>query len=232
MGTSVRWADEVGTPALPSGSAKASPPTTGWATWVRSGFDKLFALAALLFFLPVIALIALLLLVLEGRPLFFGHERIGKDGRTFRCLKFRTMATDANERLAALLASDAGARAEWEMHQKLDHDPRVTCLGVLLRKSSLDELPQFINVMRGDMALVGPRPIVATEAHHYGNHYPDYLSVKPGITGLWQVNGRSSTTYEERVALDMDYIHNRSFGRDLLILAKTVWVVFTRAGAA
>lgn len=192
----------------------------------------MFALAALLFFLPLFILIGGLMLIGEGRPLFFGHERVGKGGKRFRCLKFRTMALDADKRLAALLAEDPDARAQWETHRKLYDDPRITCLGELLRKSSLDELPQFWNVLRGDMALVGPRPIVEDEARHYGEHYADYLSVKPGLTGIWQVSGRSDVRYADRVALDVDYIRNRSFLGDLGIMAKTVRVVLSRAGAS
>lgn len=192
----------------------------------------MFALAALLFFLPLFILIGGLMLIGEGRPLFFGHERVGKGGKRFRCLKFRTMALDADKRLAALLAEDPDARAQWETHRKLYDDPRITCLGELLRKSSLDELPQFWNVLRGDMALVGPRPIVEDEARHYGEHYADYLSVKPGLTGIWQVSGRSDVRYADRVALDVDYIRNRSFLGDLGIMAKTVRVVLSRTGAS
>lgn len=176
-------------------------------------------------------LIALVLLVTEGGPVFFAHKRVGLNGRAFYCLKFRTMAKDAEARLENLLAQDPAARAQWERNQKLDDDPRITCVGEFLRKSSLDELPQFLNVLMGEMAIVGPRPIVDAEAHHYGDHFADYLSVKPGVTGLWQVNGRSNTTYEERVAMDVDYVRNRSFPRDLGIIAKTVKVVALGKGA-
>jgi len=210
---------------------RAVAPVKKRESWVHIGFDKCFALTALVFFLPLFVVVGLLLLIREGRPLFFGHERVGKGGRRFRCYKFRTMVPDARERLAALLESDPAAKAEWDANQKLENDPRVTCLGLFLRKSSLDELPQFWNVLRGDMAVVGPRPIVQDEAAHYGEHFAEFLSVRPGITGLWQVSGRSSTSYDERVALDLDYIRNRSLRRDLAIIAKTVKVVLTRNGA-
>lgn len=203
----------------------------GFRERVRGLIDKLLAVFAVVFFSPFLVLVALAILITDGRPVLFGHQRIGKGGRKFKCLKFRTMRVDAAERLAELLAEDPEARAEWEANQKLEHDPRVTCLGHFLRKSSLDELPQFWNVIRGDMALVGPRPIIESEVHHYGDHYSDYLSVKPGITGLWQVSGRSDTTYDERVAMDLDYIGNRPFRRDLLILFKTVGVVLKGSGA-
>ena len=201
-------------------------------SWLHVTFDKFFALTALLFFTPLFITVGLLLLLREGRPLFFGHERVGKNGRRFLCYKFRTMVPDARERLDELLQSDPAAKAEWEAHHKLDNDPRVTCLGTFMRKSSLDELPQFWNVLRGDMAIVGPRPIEQDEGDLYGDHFDEYKSVRPGITGLWQVSGRSSTSYEERIALDMEYISKRSFWGDLVIIAKTVKVVLTRRGAA
>lgn len=231
MSNSVRLLTKQENSPVRSGSA-GRVLSEGWmAALPRSAFDKGFALAALVFFLPFIVLVVTLLVLTDGWPILFAHERVGRHGRPFKCLKFRTMANNANERLAALLASDPVARAEWEANQKLENDPRVTCIGALLRKSSLDELPQFWNVLRGDMALVGPRPIVANEAHHYGEHYAEYLSVKPGVTGLWQVSGRSDTTYSERVALDVDYIRNRPFKRDLGILLRTVGVVLSRSGA-
>ena len=205
--------------------------TFGIEAFARGMLDRFLAALALIFFAPAMILVALLILVMEGRPIFFCHNRIGQGGRRFGCLKFRSMPVDADRRLAELLASDPEARAEWEASQKLENDPRVTCLGAFLRKSSLDELPQFWNVLRGDMALVGPRPIVESEAHHYGECFADYLSVKPGITGHWQVSGRSATTYRERVALDMDYIRHRPFRRDIAILLKTVKVVVAGSGA-
>lgn len=197
----------------------------------RDAFDRVLAFCALLFFLPFLVIVTIALLVTHRRPVLFEHRRIGKGGQHFACLKFRTMSLDADEQLKRLLESDPIARAEWDAHQKLEDDPRVTCLGRFLRKSSLDELPQLWNVIRGEMALVGPRPIVDDEVHHYGDRFSDYASVKPGITGLWQVSGRSDTTYEERVALDMDYIENQSFLRDLSILLRTVKVVFAGKGA-
>lgn len=186
---------------------------------------------ALLFFAPFIGLIALAILVSEGGPVFFAHKRIGRDGREFNCLKFRTMAVDAEARLAKLLASDREAAAQWKANQKLDDDPRITCIGEFFRKTSLDELPQFWNVLMGDMSIVGPRPIVASETHHYGEFLPDYQSVKPGITGYWQVNGRSLTTYEERVEMDVEYLRSRTFKKDIGIILKTVKVMLLGSGA-
>ena len=198
---------------------------------LRAGFDRGFALAALIFFAPFLLTVCVLLLVREGRPIFFGHTRIGKNGKTFKCLKFRTMAVDADERLAHLLKHDAEARKEWETTQKLENDPRVTCIGLFLRKTSLDELPQFFNVLKGDMAIVGPRPIVAAEVIRYGKHFGAYAPVKPGITGFWQVSGRSDVSYEDRVAMDVDYVNNRPFSRDIRIIVKTVRVVLAGDGA-
>jgi exopolysaccharide production protein ExoY len=194
-------------------------------------FDKLGAAALLLFFAPFFVVIALALRLSEGGPVFFAHERLGLHGRKFRCLKFRTMVPDAEQRLAALLAADPIARREWEGTHKLAEDPRISCLGDILRRTSLDELPQLFNVLRGEMSLVGPRPIVEAERPRYREHIKDYLSVRPGLTGLWQVSGRSNTSYDERVALDVDYVRNRSFLNDLRILLRTVRVVLFRDGA-
>lgn len=194
-------------------------------------FEKAFAALALLFFAPFFVGIAVLIYATEGGPVFFAHKRIGKNGQPFRCLKFRTMALDAEEQLQRLLEKDAQAREQWEANQKLDDDPRITCIGEFFRKTSLDELPQFWNVLKGEMSIVGPRPIVASEMHHYGDSILEYLSVKPGITGEWQVNGRSKTTYEQRVAMDVEYVRGRTFAKDLTIIAKTVKVMIFGDGA-
>jgi len=180
------------------------------------------------------ALLAITLLVWQagGSPIFFGHWRVGRDGRLFRCLKFRTMRVDAEQALARLLATDPAARAEWQRDQKLAHDPRITPIGRILRKTSLDELPQLLNVLRGDMCFVGPRPVTPAELMRYGAVRWHYVSVTPGITGLWQVSGRNRTTYDERVALDKHYVETRSLWGDLRILARTVRVVLTGHGAA
>lgn len=198
---------------------------------VKAIFDRCFAALALLFFAPFLIAISLVIYFGDGRPVLFRHKRVGRGGKVFDCLKFRTMANDADERLKAILETDPEARAEWEANQKLEDDPRITCVGEFFRKTSLDELPQFWNVLRGEMSVVGPRPIVEKEAHHYGEHYQDYLSVRPGVTGLWQVTGRSRTSYAERVALDSDYVRNRSFRMDLWIILKTIKVMLVRDGA-
>jgi exopolysaccharide production protein ExoY len=138
----------------------------------------------------------------DGAAPFFAHRRYGRGGRTFLCYKFRSMAANADARLARLLATNPAARAEWMLDHKLRNDPRVTRLGVFMRKTSLDELPQLFNVLRGDMSFVGPRPIVAAEVARYGKHFRDYCSIRPGITGIWQISGRNDTGYRRRVAMD------------------------------
>lgn len=175
-------------------------------------------------FLPLILLVALAVR-LQGRSLIFGHERIGRNGRRFRCLKFRTMIPDAEKRLQEFLDRDPEARREWDLHHKLDRDPRVTRLGHALRRSSLDELPQLWNVIRGDMSLVGPRPVTAVELQRYGDSAPAYQSVRPGLTGPWQVSGRNNVSYDDRVRMDRSYAQSHSLPMDLLILARTVKAV-------
>ena len=166
----------------------------------------------------------------KGRTIF-AHRRIGRKGKPFPCYKFQTMVPDAQERLEEYLAKNPEARKEWEESFKLTNDPRVTKLGAFLRKTSVDELPQLWNVLRGDMSLVGPRPIVAKEVKFYGENIEEYYMVSPGITGMWQVNGRSDTTYEERVGMDTWYVRNWSVWIDLVYLFKTVKAVFTGKGA-
>jgi Undecaprenyl-phosphate galactose phosphotransferase WbaP len=189
------------------------------------------ALLALVFLAPLMIAVAVAVYAQDGGPVLFAHRRIGRDGRHFFCLKFRSMAIDAERRLADLLASDPQARAEWEKDHKLRDDPRVTRLGAFLRKSSLDELPQLFNVLRGEMSLVGPRPIVDGEISKYGRRFSCYCAVKPGITGLWQVSGRNDTTYRTRVAMDCVYAERRSVWMDVVVLFCTVPAVLTRRGS-
>lgn len=167
----------------------------------------------------------------DGGPVLFGHRRIGARGRTFKCWKFRTMVPDAEAVLARLLASDPEARAEWERDFKLRNDPRITPIGRFLRTTSLDELPQLINVLAGEMSLVGPRPIVRDEVKRYGAAFHDYSRCRPGITGVWQISGRNDVGYGERVQLDRDYARNWSFVNDLRLLLRTPQVVLRRSGA-
>ncbi|WP_325269016.1 sugar transferase [Phenylobacterium sp.] len=191
----------------------------------------LVALVALIFLAPVMIAVAIAVFAQDGGPILFAHRRIGQDGRHFYCLKFRTMTVDAERRLADLLANDPQARAEWEKDHKLRRDPRVTRLGAFLRRSSLDELPQLFNVLRGDMSLVGPRPIVDAEIAKYGRRFRHYCAVKPGITGLWQVSGRSETAYRTRVALDCVYARERNLFLDSYIILATVPAVLSRRGS-
>jgi Undecaprenyl-phosphate galactose phosphotransferase WbaP len=181
-------------------------------------------------FSPLLVVIAVRM-GLEDGPILFRHRRIGQGGRTFECLKFRTMVPNAEQILHDLLERDAEARAEWLRDHKLRCDPRVTRLGRFLRKTSLDELPQIWNVLRGDMSLVGPRPIVKEEMLRYGRYLPAYMATKPGITGLWQVTGRNDTNYRRRVVMDTYYVRKQTLLMDLRILLKTVKVVLWGHGA-
>jgi Undecaprenyl-phosphate galactose phosphotransferase WbaP len=198
---------------------------------IKSAFDYAAAAVLLVFFLPVFVGIGLLIRG-DGGPAIFTHRRIGTGGRRFQCLKFRTMVMNSDSVLQRLLSADPAAAAEWAATQKLRNDPRITPIGHILRKTSLDELPQLINVLRGEMSLVGPRPIVDNEVPRYGDHISYYMEARPGMTGLWQVSGRSETTYEERVRLDVRYVREWSIWQDIAILLKTVLVVIQRRGAA
>lgn len=194
-------------------------------------FDIVFSIGALVFFAPFMAVVALLLLVREGGPVFFVQSRVGRGGQFFPCYKFRSMARDADEQLARLLENDPVAREEWTTSRKLTNDPRISCIGHVLRKTSLDELPQFWNVLRGEMSVVGPRPIMPEEMALYREHLLEYKAVRPGITGLWQVSGRADTTYAERVALDVEYVETRNFWIDVSIVARTITAVLFQRGA-
>ena len=181
---------------------------------------------------PLLVYIAYRIKKEDPGPVFFAHERIGKDGKPFPCYKFRSMVTNSQEMLQKYLAENPAAKEEWEREFKLKNDPRVTPIGKVLRRTSLDELPQIFNVLRGEMSLVGPRPVIQEELDkYYGETAKLYCTVKPGITGLWQVSGRSDTTYDERVALDASYIENRSLWGDIVILWKTIAVVALKKGA-
>ncbi len=201
--------------------------------WWKRPFDIIFSLFAILITLPIMILIAVIIKLTDGGSIFFGHNRVGYKGRLFKVLKFRSMYPDAEERLKKILEEDPKAREEWERTFKLKNDPRVTPIGKILRKTSLDELPQFFNVLKGDMSVVGPRPVVKEELKKY---YKDkakyYLSVKPGVTGYWQVEGRSDVdNYEERINMDVWYVQNQSFFLDIKIILKTIWVMLTGKGA-
>jgi exopolysaccharide production protein ExoY len=200
-----------------------------WEALKRAS-DVLGALLLGVVFAPLMIVIALLLRR-EGAPVIYRHVRIGRDGHLFECLKFRSMVPDADNVLRKLLEENAELKAEWLRDHKLRQDPRITALGRFLRRTSLDEQPQFWNVMRGEMSLVGPRPVVREELLRYGRCIPIYLSAKPGITGLWQVTGRNDTDYRRRVALDVYYVRKQNLLLDLYILLKTTRVVLGGGGA-
>lgn len=183
-------------------------------------FDIAFSLCLLPMILPVVAILALIVSLSGGSP-FFKQMRVGRHGRLFACYKLRSMVVDAETRLSHLLVENEMAAAEWTERQKLGNDPRVTLIGRVLRKTGLDELPQFLNVLRGDMSVVGPRPIVPDELARYGVHAPHYLSVRPGLTGRWQISDRSVTSYDERVQMDVQYQRNITFTGDLWIILRT-----------
>jgi len=193
--------------------------------------DIVVSITALIFFAPLLAVVALAIAILDPGPIFFAHSRIGRGNRMFPCLKFRSMVVDSAARLEQALAADPALRAQWDIDQKLKNDPRITWIGRFLRKSSLDELPQLLNVLRGDMSLVGPRPIVPAEIRHYGRYFRDYCEVRPGITGLWQINGRSDTSYRRRVAFDVTYVRNRSLAGNIAILFKTIPAIILAKGS-
>lgn len=215
------------------GGARASwiPSRSSIKTNLGDIIDISISLAILVFIAPLLFVIALAIYLQDGGPVVFAHRRVGRSGRHFYCLKFRSMAVDAEQRLADLLANDPVAREEWARDHKLKNDPRITKLGHFLRRSSLDELPQLFNVLRGDMSLVGPRPIVDAEVPKYGRRFQCYCAVKPGITGLWQVSGRNDVSYRSRVAMDCAYAKSKSVGFDLWILAATIPAVLLRRGS-
>lgn len=193
--------------------------------------DIVLAAVVLIFIAPLLLVIAAVIRGSDGQSAFFTQDRLGRGGRVFKCLKFRTMVVDADARLAHLLERDPIARAEWAIDHKLRRDPRITAFGRFLRKSSLDELPQLINVLRGEMSLVGPRPIVYGEIVRYKGYYRHYCSVRPGITGLWQVSGRNNVSYRRRVACDVLYARRRSVRVNMRIMAATIPAVALAKGS-
>lgn len=199
--------------------------------WIKTIFDYVLTITGTIAISPILIVIALWIYKDSPGPVIFKHRRIGKNGKEFNCYKFRSMCVDAKEKLEQILANDPEARAEWEKNFKLKNDPRITKSGAFLRKTSLDELPQIFNVLKGEMSLVGPRPIIRDEIVRYGEYIDDYLMVKPGITGMWQVSGRSDTGYKERVQLDSWYVRNWSVWLDVMLLWRTMKAVVLRKGA-
>ena len=181
--------------------------------------------------LPLIVLVAILVKCTSKGKIFYGHKRIGKNGKEITAWKFRSMVMDADKRLKELLENNPNMKREWEEHQKLEHDPRITTIGKFLRKTSLDELPQLFNILLGQMSFVGPRPVTESEKEKYGDTFKYIFSVTPGLSGMWQISGRSSTGYDDRIFLDTFYIQNWSIWLDIWIILQTCVVVITGKGA-
>ena len=198
----------------------------------RRPLQVVIALSMIVALAPVFLLLSGLLLITDRGPILYRQKRVGLGGRQFDCLKFRTMRVDADRALSELLERDPDLRRQWNETRKLDKDPRITAIGKFLRMSSLDELPQLFNVVAGDINLVGPRPIVEAELPCYGRYLSYYLGMRPGLTGLWQISGRSSTTYRRRVAADVYYARQRTPTLDLYIILATVPAVLFARGAA
>lgn len=212
--------------------AASQQNTTEEGLYVRFGkrvLDLILTAIALPLFLPLIAILYFIARR-DGGPAFYGHERVGKDGVRFKCWKVRSMVVDSETRLREHLESDAEAAAEWERDHKLTHDPRITRFGAFIRKTSLDELPQILNVIKGEMSFVGPRPVVSEELPRYGSKLNWYLAQKPGITGLWQVSGRNDVSYDERVDMDVSYVNRCSLALDVEIVFRTAFTMLARTG--
>ncbi|WP_272874371.1 sugar transferase [Pseudaestuariivita rosea] len=205
-----------------------SVPTGGVA---KRALDICVALSALILLSPLLLGVALAVKLTSKGDALYGHRRVGHNGREFRCWKFRTMVSDSQQALERHLAENPEARVEWERDRKLKNDPRVTKLGKTLRDLSIDELPQLINILKGEMSIVGPRPVVQDELDRYGRSAVFYLKSRPGLTGLWQISGRNDVSYERRVLLDRFYVVNWSFFSDLLIILKTVPAVLGSRGS-
>ncbi|MDE1991056.1 MAG: sugar transferase [Rhizobiaceae bacterium] len=204
------------------------PPTGGV---LKRTFDVTAALTALIFISPLFLMLMVLVKLTDKGPAFYGHRRIGHNGKTFRCLKFRTMMVNGDSVLQEYLAANPRAMEEWRATRKLQNDPRVTVVGAVLRKLSLDELPQLLNIIRGEMSVVGPRPVVEDELEMYEHAAIYYLQSRPGLTGLWQVSGRNDVSYASRVAFDTHYVKNWSLSSDMVIIARTIPAVCLSRGS-
>lgn len=197
----------------------------------KRSFDISSAALALILFSPIFLMIMALIKCTDGGSVFYGHRRVGHNGRYFHCLKFRTMVVNGDKVLRDHLMANPQAAEEWRMTRKLRDDPRVTAVGSVLRKLSLDELPQLINILRGEMSVVGPRPVVDEELRLYDSFASFYLRTRPGLTGLWQISGRNDVSYEARIAFDTHYVQNWSFHRDIVIIARTIPAVCLSRGS-
>ena len=215
-------------PYFTASALSADPPVGGG---VKRLFDIVLVLLALVVFCPIFLLLMALVKFSDGGQIFYGHKRIGHNGRTFHCLKFRTMVENGDQVLAQHLRASPEALEEWQAARKLSNDPRVTVVGSVMRKLSLDELPQLFNILRGDMSIVGPRPVVEEELELYGTAAALYLRSRPGLTGLWQISGRNDVSYATRVAFDTQYVMRWSFIQDIVIIARTVPAVCLSRGS-
>jgi exopolysaccharide production protein ExoY len=221
------WIDNVDVPAGASPRSRFGMPAAAETSSALGGKSKrivdiIIASTALILLSPLLFIVSVLIFATLKKPIIYSHTRVGFGGRTFQCFKFRTMIRNADEVLRRHLASDPASAREWSQTQKLANDPRVTLLGHMLRKSSIDELPQLLNVLRGDMSCVGPRPVVTEELKNYGSSAAEYVKARPGMTGLWQVSGRNALAYHERVVLDCAYVRDWSLAGDIRILLKTI----------
>lgn len=204
-------------------------PTRPYLGLPKRLLDLTLALLLLPAVLPLILILGMVVHT-DGGPALYAQARVGRGGRLFRCWKIRTMAVDAEARLRHLCASDPEVAREWQEHHKLRHDPRITPIGHFLRRTSLDELPQLFNILKGEMSFVGPRPVTLAEMDRYGEHVGHYLAVRPGLTGLWQVSGRNDVSYAARVRMDVDYCQRASLPVDLGIIGRTGLIVLRMTG--
>jgi Undecaprenyl-phosphate galactose phosphotransferase WbaP len=220
-------------PLLPESRNKFLPLADQGQEFAKRLFDIVFSLSVLVLFSPIYLILALLIALTSPGPIFYVQERVGKNYKHFGCIKFRTMIANADEVLLQMMEKDPNLRQEFADNFKLKQDPRITWIGRFLRITSLDEFPQFWNVLKGDMSVVGPRPLVPEELFMYGRHMNKILTIKPGITGLWQVSGRNDIPYERRIKIDVYYVNSQNFWMDLSIILKTIFVVIlpTKNGA-
>jgi lipopolysaccharide/colanic/teichoic acid biosynthesis glycosyltransferase len=214
-----------------TGRRPPGAPQIPFDAHISRGLDIFVALMGLLVLAPLLITVAVLIYITDPGPILFRQVRIGRRGQKFYCYKFRSMRVDAEAQLKKILAENEDMRAEWAQNHKLRNDPRITWIGGFLRKSSIDELPQFWNVLKGEMSLVGPRPIVAAEVPRYGRNFKYYCSVRPGITGLWQVSGRSDVSFWTRVACDIAYAKNHCTILNIKLICATVPAVLLRRGS-
>lgn len=198
---------------------------------IKRVFDFLLALTAIIILSPLLVSVAIAVRLSDGGPAFFGHTRMGFSGKTFKCWKFRSMAPNSDAVFKEYLANNPEAAREWHLNQKIQNDPRITRLGYFLRKYSIDELPQLFNILVGDMSFVGPRPIQRSEFDKYGYSLRHYLSTRPGLTGLWQISGRSNSSYQKRVVFDRYYVTHWAMLTDIAVILKTVPVAVTGSGS-